>query len=284
MSSIDSPSSPTLALHTVPDFGQIVEVIKRGFRVSLKVMLKPYLILAGAVLALSLLGPVSNIIQAVAVDLLSGWMVVVAGAIAILASVVATFLIIAVGGLQVALLYPLKLALVEGPDAVSEQGVLALAREKYALGLLALVLTSLMIALGTLCFFLPGLALMFFFAPLPFILVATETEFGDSFKRSIQLALANALILIVALMGFIALFVAILVITMILQFVIGMVFAVVGAMIGLPNTIMSIVGVISTLIGGLIGLPIGFANFTIWGAIMTAIDAGDQGLTITMQD
>jgi len=278
------PTDATAPADPLP-FDVAFSAVQRSISIGGRTVLRPYLLLAGAVLVVTLLGQTPPILSGLAVDFQIEWLALVVNILQWIVSLLVMATSFLVGGLTLGLYRPLRLALLEGPDAVAEKGgALALARQRYGWALLSIFLFGIILTTGLLFCVLPGFAVLAFLGMMPFLVVACDEDLGSGFQRSVNLLLRNPLPL---LGGYGAVFVIQLLViglTFAIGAGVGLVAGLVGAGLGFPVTAIGIGGALGSLIGGVIGLPIGYLNMLIIGGTFVSVEAHDSGHELMLDD
>jgi len=265
--------------------GDFVTVAKRALSIGTGSLLRPYLLIAGIALVAQLIAPLGGLVSNLGLDLRIDILMYVGLALAWGLGILNTIVAVLISGMQIALFRAVRVALVEGPDAVRERGgAIAIARERYGLSLAAGVVFGLIMGVGFLLCVLPGFAVLVLLSMFPFLVAATDTPFGDAFKRSFDLVVKNiatVLILFAALFFAGVLIVGIAVILSALMAFLG---ALVGGLIGFPATLTAVMQWVASLIFGLVGLGIGYFSFLLTGSLYTLIDARARGEELLLEE
>lgn len=277
---MDADGAEPFELSPSLDTSQVVETVKRGFALSQRVLLRPYLLLAGAALALTLLRPAGAAIQALGMDLQSQTLLWVGWAVAWLLGALVFVGTLLIGGLQVGLFRAIRESLVEGTSRVAEIGAIKVATERFGLGLASLVVFALGVGFGLVACVLPGLAFALVFGMMPFLAVSTDDGFVDAFKRAYHLFTRNLVVLLLYYAAFVVFFVVLVGLVLVVNVVLTALALWLGHLVGLPLTIASVGSWGVQVVFGLIGLPIGYAIFVTTGSLFTLIDARDRGLQL----
>lgn len=277
------PDAPSGDAASIP-FDQSVEVVKRAFSIGSRTVLRPFLVLSVGLVLLNGLQPISTIVQGLGADLSSPGLVLTGN---ILAWVIGSITVVGsllISALVLGLYRSLRVGLLEGPEAVAEQGAFRIARSRFGMALVSVLLLAIIVGVGLALCILPGIAAALFLGMMPFLVVAADDSIPDAFTRSGKLFIANPGPLLAAYGGAIAIQVLAVVIGAVLGVVIGGISAFVGVLIEFPATAIGIGTGLSSFVGGLLGIPFGYAVLLLIGGTFVAVETNDSGLSAHLDD
>jgi len=277
---MDSDAADPFELTPSVDPSELFSTIKNGMRLGTSVVLKPYLLLAGAGAVLSLLRPAGSVLQAVAVDFGLEPLAIVGVIVTWLIGILVLVGTLLLSGLQVALYRVVREALVDGTDRIAEKGGIKVAAERFGLGLGSALLFGLMVGFGLVLCLLPGIVVALLFGMVPFLAVATDTPFGETFQRSFNLFKNNVVVLLLVYGALVVAVTILIGLSLLITGIGAALGGLLGGFVGVAATGLVLGQWLGQIVSALIGLPVGYDLFIVTSSAFTLVEARDAGVPL----
>jgi len=170
-----------------------------------------------------------------------------------------------IGAVMLGLYRPIRMALVQGPEALGGTGaLLKLAYTGFLPKLGIMLVVGIAIGIGLVLCIVPGVLAAYFLCLAAYLVAAVDQPIGDAIRRSIELAKTNLVPLIVAIVVYVV--------------VIGVATGI-GATLGavLTATLGAIGLLVAQPIAALVGVAVGYVGFVFFGAVAVTVETADSG-------
>jgi len=174
-----------------------------------------------------------------------------------------------VSSLFVGLYKPIRMLLVQGPGSVAGVGAaLRLAWSRFLPALAIMLIVGICVGVGFVLCIVPGFVALFFLIMAPYLVAAVDQDIGDSLRRSIDLAKANAGVIIAG----VGILIGIAIVLALVQF--GLAAGAIAAL-GLATG-----GMVAAPIVFILGAVFGYLAFLFFGALYVTVETSDSGAPI----